>query len=145
MLLLTLEHSIEIMQAMKYEELRGCHKMAQCVTMDSAIRQSRGTLERSSQAIVIQVNPRIGDIVESYLEHRNRDVESLLDALDRGEFDHIRHLAHDLVGTGGSFGFEDMSLIGRSLVSAAANKETEEIKLLVEDLAEYLSHVEIVY
>jgi len=119
--------------------------MAQGVTKKSAVRQPRGNLERSNQTIIIQVNPRIGDIVDSYLEHRNRDVDSLLDALDRGEFDHIRHLAHDLVGTGGSFGFEDMSLIGRSLESAAINKETEEIKLLVEDLAEYLSRVEIVY
>ena len=119
--------------------------MAQGVTINSVIRQPRGTLETSSETIVIQVNPRIGDIVDSYLEHRNRDVELLLNALDQGEFDHIQHLAHDLVGTGGSFGFEDMSLIGRSLESAAANKETKEIKLLVEDLADYLSRVEIVY
>ena len=134
-----------MMQAMKYTELRGCHKMAQGVTMSSVIRQYRGTVERSSETVVIQVNPRIGDIVDSYLEHRNQDVASLLDALDRGEFDHIRHLAHDLVGTGGSFGFEDLSLIGRSLESAALNRETDEIKLLVEDLAVYLSRVEIVY
>ncbi len=134
------------MQAMKYKELRGCHKMAQGVTNRSAVRQrTRGTLERLSDTIVIQVNPRIGDIVDSYLAHRNRDVDSLLDALDKGEFEQIRHLAHDLVGTGGSFGFEDMSLIGRSLESAAIKKETKEIKLLVEDLAEYLSNVRVVY
>ena len=119
--------------------------MAQGVTTRSVIRQPRGTLEISSETIVIQVNPRIGDIVDSYLEHRNQDVESLLEALDRGEFDTIKHLAHDLVGTGGSFGFEDMSLIGRSLESAAENKETAEIKLLVEDLAEYLCNVQVVY
>lgn len=98
-----------------------------------------------SETIVIQVNPRIGDIVDSYLEHRNRDVNVLLEALARRDFDRIRHLAHDLVGTGGSFGFEDMSLIGRSLESAAANKQTEEIKILVGDLADYISRVEIVY
>jgi len=119
--------------------------MAQGVTISSVIRQPRGTLETSSETIVIQVNPRIGDIVDCYLEHRNKDVESLLEALDRGEFDHIKHLAHDLVGTGGSFGFEDMSLIGRSLESAASNEKTEEIKLLVQDLADYLSNVKVVY
>ncbi len=119
--------------------------MAQGVTTRSVIRQPRGTLEISSETIVIQVNPRIGDIVDSYLEHRNQDVEALLEALDRGEFDEIKRLAHDLVGTGGSFGFEDMSLIGRSLETAAENKETGEIRLLVEDLAEYLSNVQVVY
>jgi HPt (histidine-containing phosphotransfer) domain-containing protein len=119
--------------------------MAESVTAINANRQPRGNLETSSETIVIQVNPRIGDIVDSYLENRNKDVDSLLNALERGEFEQIRHLAHDLVGTGGSFGFEDMSLIGRSLENAAANKEIKEIKLLVEDLAEYLANVKVVY
>ena len=146
LLLLSVEHSIDLMQAMKLNELRGCHKMARSVTNRSPDRQhTRGILESSSETIVIQVNPRIGDIVDSYLEHRSRDVDTLLDALDKGEFDQIRHLAHDLIGTGGSFGFEDMSLIGRCLENAALNKETKEIKLLVEDLAEYLSNVKVVY
>ncbi len=102
-------------------------------------------MEITRETIVVQVNPIIGDIVDSYLELSNKNVDSLLNALDRGEFDRIKHLAHDLVGTGGSFGLEDMSLIGRSLENAAENRETEEIKLLVDDLAEYLSLVEIVY
>jgi hypothetical protein len=38
-----------------------------------------------------------------------------------------------------------MSLIGRSLESAAENRQTNEIKLLVEDLADYLSRVQVVY
>ena len=102
-------------------------------------------MEITSEAIVVQVNPIIGDIVDSYLELSNKNVDSLLNALDRGEFDRIKHLAHDLVGTGGSFGLEAMSLIGRSLENAAENRETEEIRLLVDDLAKYLSLVEIVY
>ena len=113
--------------------------------MSSAIRQARGILERSRETIIVQVNPRIGDLVDSYLEHRRRDLATLLKALDRGEYEHIQQVAHDLVGTGGSFGFEDMSQIGRSLESAVVNRQTEEIKLLVEELAEYLSRVEVVY
>ncbi len=102
-------------------------------------------MEIPRETIVVQVNPIIGDIVDSYLELSNKNVDSLLNALDRGEFDRIKHLAHDLVGTGGSFGLEDISLIGRSLENAAENRETEEIRLLVDDLAKYLSLVEIVY
>ena len=119
--------------------------MPQDLTVSSGIRQSRGTLETFAEPIIIKVNPRIGDIVESYLEHRNDDVDIILKALDRGDFDRISHLAHDLVGTGGSFGFEKMSLIGRSLESAAAANQADEIKQLVVDLAEYLSRVEVVY
>ncbi len=102
-------------------------------------------MEIPRETIVVQVNPIIGDIVDSYLELSNKNVDSLLNALNRGDFDRIKHLAHDLVGTGGSFGLEDISLIGRSLENAAENRETEEIRLLVDDLVEYLSLVEIVY
>lgn len=114
-------------------------------TVIGAIRQLRGTLEKSGETIVVQVNPRIGDIVESYLQHRNKELDSLLEALEQGAFDQIKHVAHDLVGTGGSFGFEDMTVIGRSLESAADNRQTDEIKSLVEELAVYLSRVEVVY
>ena len=119
--------------------------MASGGAMSDLIQQPRGKLNRSSKTIVVQVDPRIGDIVDSYLEHRRQDLNSLLKALDRGEFEHIGHVAHDLVGTGASFGFEDMTQIGRCLESAVANRQTEEIKLLVEELAEYLSRVEVVY
>ncbi len=121
------------------------HNLALRGTKGNVIRQPRGTLERTGETIIVQVNPRIGDIVDGYLAHRTKEVESLLKALDRGEFEQIRHAAHDLVGTDGSFGFEDMTLIGRSLESAAENKQTDEIKILVKELAEYLSRVEVVY
>ena len=95
--------------------------------------------------ITVRVNPRIGDIVDRYLKNRDEDVSLLLTALDRGEFHQIKDVAHDLVGTGGSFGFDGMSLIGRSLNIAAEKQQTEEIKTLIEGLAEYISRVEGVY
>jgi len=112
--------------------------------MGSVIRGPKAKPERSGEPIFVQVDPRIRDIIERYLAHRGRDETEMLNALDRGQFEHISHVAHDLVGTGGSFGFEDLSKIGRSLESAAANRQTEEIKQLVEELAEYLSRVEVV-
>lgn len=102
------------------------------------------TGKRSSRPITIKVNPRIDGIVRSYLEHRKQDMSSLLLALAEGEFQHIRMVAHDLIGTGGSFGFKQMSIVGRSLENAAKGKRSEEIKILLEGLAEYLSRVEVV-
>ena len=102
------------------------------------------TSKRPSGPITIKVNPRIDGIVRSYLEHRKQDMDSLLLALEDGEFERIRSVAHDLVGTGGSFGFKHMSIVGRSLENAAKGRKSEEIKILLEGLAEYLSRVEVV-
>ncbi len=103
------------------------------------------TSKRSRRPITIKVNPRIDGIVRSYLDHRKRDMNSLMLALAEGEFEHIQNVAHDLIGTGGSFGFKHMSRVGRSLENAAKDRQSEEIKLLLEGLAEYLSRVEVVH
>ena len=101
--------------------------------------------KRSAGPITIKVNPRITKIVCRYLEHRKQDMGGLLLALADGEFEIIRNAAHDLIGTGGSFGFKQMSVIGRSLEIAAVNRQIEEVEILLEGLAEYLSRVEVVY
>ncbi len=93
---------------------------------------------------IVKVNPRIADIVESYLEHRRQGVGELYVALDDGEFEQIQSVAHDLIGSGASFGFEGMSLIGRSLETAVMERQAGEIKELIEGLAEYLAGVELV-
>ena len=102
------------------------------------------TGKRSSRPITVKVNPRIDGIVRSYLEHRKQDMNSLFLALEDGEFEHIKNVAHDLIGTGGSFGFKHMPIVGRSLASAAKEQQSEKIKFLLEGLAEYLLRVEVV-
>ncbi len=92
----------------------------------------------------VKVDPKIIDIVNSYLEHRRQDIPGLLTALEHRDFVLIKQVAHDLIGTGGSFGFGGLSLIGRSIGVAAVNGNSEEIKSLIEGLAEYLSSVEVV-
>lgn len=112
--------------------------------MSSVVRISKKQSEPRLGPIFVQVNPRIGDIAGRYLAHRSRDKNLLLNALDRGDFEHISQAGHDLLGTGGSFGFEGLETIGRSLENAAVKRQTEEIERLVEELVEYLSRVEIV-
>lgn len=99
----------------------------------------------SVEGVVVKVDARITDIVDTYLEHRRQDVRGLFMALSKSEYGLIKTVAHDLIGTGGSFGFEGLSIIGRSMEKAAKNQKPEEITILIEGLAEYLGSVEIVY
>lgn len=121
--------------------------------MDNLIRKSRsssGALTKTNTAlpvgpVVVKVDARITDIVNNYLEHRRQDVRGLFMALAKNDYGLIKTVAHDLIGTGGSFGFEGLSLIGLSLEKAAIKQQPEEVALLIEGLAEYLSGVEVVY
>ena len=60
----------------------------------------------STQVVRINVDPKLGDIVSTFLEHRQADVGRLQSALDRVEFETIQNLGHDIEGTGATFGFE---------------------------------------
>ena len=117
--------------------------------MGNVVRQSGGSIDDISKMLsegaVVKVDARITDIVNTYLEHRRQDVRGLFTALANEDFELIQIVAHDLLGTGGSFGFEGLSIIGRSMESAAVKQKPEEIFLFLEGLAEYLSSVEVVY
>ena len=98
-----------------------------------------------SGVVGITVDPRLGDIVAAYLEHRLADVRRLRAALEKGELDTVMDLAHDIEGTGTSFGFEHLTEIGRSLQDAASKGQIYEVSELVDEMADWLSWVELVY
>ena len=95
--------------------------------------------------ITVTVNPRLKRLVGNFLEHRRTDIGRLRLALRYDDFESIQVLGHDLDGTGATFGFERMTLIGRCMEHAAAQRQTEQVGELVEELAPYLSRVEVIY
>ena len=103
------------------------------------------SFQPSSDRFIVQVDPEIEDIVPIFLQNRSDDVESLSKALEDGDFDTIRLLGHSMKGSGGGYGFDAITDIGRSLEQAATGQSSGEIKRLVEELASYLNRVEVVY
>ena len=98
-----------------------------------------------SDRFIVQVDPEIEDIVPIFLQNRRDDVESLSKALEDGDFEPIGILGHSMKGSGGGYGFDTITDIGRSLEQAAKSQSSGEIKRLVEELASYLDRVEVVY
>jgi HPt (histidine-containing phosphotransfer) domain-containing protein len=68
-------------------------------------------------------------------------VESLKASLSAGELDKIRITGHSMKGTGGGYGFDDLSKIGAELEKAAVAGDAGEISALVDRLEIYLDHV----
>lgn len=101
--------------------------------------------EAYKSIVKVTVNPRLKRLVANFLEHRRADVGRLRLALQYDDFESIQVLGHDMDGTGATFGFEQMTLIGRSMEQAAAQRQTDEVGELVEELAVYLSRVEVIY
>ena len=107
------------------------------MTQQSALKQE--------ERIIVNVDPDIADLIPGFLENRRKDIKSMDEALKQGDFETIRVLGHSMKGAGGSYGFDAVTDIGKSLEDAAKNNNAEVIQRSVGDLAAYLDRVEVIY
>jgi HPt (histidine-containing phosphotransfer) domain-containing protein len=91
--------------------------------------------------IVVDVDPLIRDLVSDYLASRARDLERIGAAMERGDFATIRRIGHNMQGSGGSFGFDELSAVGGELARAASAASRAGIAQLAARLEAYLSRV----
>lgn len=95
-------------------------------------------------SIPIRVDAEIAPLIPGFLANRHKDVVSLLDAVDHGDFEAARILGHSMKGSGGGYGFDGITDIGAEIETAAKRNDSEAIRSQVKALSRYLTRVEIV-
>ncbi|HXG31311.1 MAG TPA: Hpt domain-containing protein [Thermodesulfobacteriota bacterium] len=96
------------------------------------------------KGVVVYVDSELEDLIPIFLENRHKDVEEIRRLLKEGNLGEIRRLGHSMKGSGGGYGFDEISEIGRNIEEAAKSGDAERIERLNNQLAEYLSVVEVV-
>jgi HPt (histidine-containing phosphotransfer) domain-containing protein len=97
------------------------------------------------EKIVVQVDADLEDLIPGYLQNRQQDAESVLQALDKQDFETIRVLGHTMKGTGGGYGLDAITEIGRTLEEAAKSRDMAVIRQGAAALLAYLQAVEVVF
>lgn len=92
----------------------------------------------------VTIDPELADLVPGYLENRRRDVLRVGEALQASDFDQIRTLAHSMRGSGGGYGFDEISRIGRDMEEAALAIDAGAVAAALARLREYLAAVKVV-
>jgi HPt (histidine-containing phosphotransfer) domain-containing protein len=100
---------------------------------------------RQAEKIIVHVDPDIADLIPGFLENRHKDIKTMGEAVTQGDFETIQVLGHSMKGAGGSYGFDAITDIGKSLEQAAKDKDAEGIQRSVQELSTYLDCVEVVY
>jgi HPt (histidine-containing phosphotransfer) domain-containing protein len=100
---------------------------------------------KENRKIIVHVDPEITDLVPGFLDNRRKDTASIVEAVTRGDFETVRILGHSMKGSGGTYGFDPITDIGRQLEQAALAKNADEIKTLIAELTAYLDDVTVVY
>ena len=78
-----------------------------------------------------------------YLKRRESDVPELRRALESSDFETIRTTGHNLFGSGGAYGLDEISALGQRIELAAENRDGPRIEALIGHLECFLRGVKV--
>lgn len=87
-------------------------------------------------------DPRLQSLIPAYLAKRRDDIQAVQAALAGSDFETIRTIGHKMHGTGGGYGFDEITEIGAQMERAADIRNVEEVQRSVAKLTEYLNRIE---
>ncbi|MCP5008279.1 MAG: Hpt domain-containing protein [Planctomycetes bacterium] len=96
--------------------------------------------------ILVYVDPDLEDLIPEFLEKRRKDIANITKLLATEEpksMEEIRKLGHSMKGSGGGYGFDEISRIGEAIGNAAKNSDKNEIDRLNTALSRYVSVVKV--
>jgi HPt (histidine-containing phosphotransfer) domain-containing protein len=102
----------------------------------SLIRLCREALNRDPDPA-----PEFAELRSQYLDNRASELKALASALDRSEFTKLAAAGHNLKGTGGAYGFAELTEIGKALEVAAKDGDPLRVQILLGRVAFYLGLV----
>ncbi|HEY3308929.1 MAG TPA: Hpt domain-containing protein [Desulfuromonadaceae bacterium] len=97
------------------------------------------------EGLIIEIDKELESVIPDFLESRHKDCLLIDDLLMHNNMDEISRLGHRLKGTGGSYGFDVISDIGRILEVAVAEEDPEAVDFARQALKLYLEQIRIVY
>lgn len=95
--------------------------------------------------VIVEVDEGLSDLIPGFLTHKRADVATILEAITRDDYAEIARIAHRIKGEGGSYGFDTMTELARSLEVAASTRDDSAATTLARQLLNYIDHVEIVF
>lgn len=90
----------------------------------------------------IQIDESILELVPSYLKNRISDLRKMKEALEEEAFSTIEAIAHKMKGSGTSYGFEKISLLGKQIETFAKENDLTKIRHKVEELENFLENIQ---
>jgi CheY-like chemotaxis protein/HPt (histidine-containing phosphotransfer) domain-containing protein len=92
----------------------------------------------------VKIDEDLQGLVPGYLQNRREDIRALSSALERVDYESIRVLGHRMKGSGGAYGFDTITEIGKQLEMAAGNQDLAAMRESIQELSQYLSSLAIV-
>lgn len=99
----------------------------------------------TQDARTVKVSKDLEDLIPTYLANRKKELETLRQALAAGDFEQIRQIGHRMRGVGVSYGFDDVTALGKLLEDGAKTADKTALQPHVDAYGQYLSNLRITY
>ncbi len=94
--------------------------------------------------ILVEAPETLEGYATDYLHARTLEVPELLHLLAASDFEGLRKKGHDLRGSGASFGFSEITVIGEALETSARSRNRDGVTLQLQKFGDYLNRVQVV-
>lgn len=101
--------------------------------------------QNKDEIIVIHADIDLEDLIPGFLENQKRDAARIRELLGSDDYENIQRLGHSMKGSGGGYGFDEITNIGMRIEQAAKDRNKDGILRQAEELLRYLSCIEVVY
>ncbi len=95
--------------------------------------------------ITVKIDKDLQNLVPGYLQSRREDINALYSALEKTDYESIRILGHSMKGSGGGYGFDNITEIGKQIEMAAKNQDLTAIRERIKELSQYLTSITLSY
>ncbi len=93
----------------------------------------------------IKVDADLKDLMPVYLQGRRDELPLIAALLEKGDFAGLKAIGHKLHGSGGGFGLDYLTELGRRMENSAANCEKAALSAQAAELKEFIKNLEIEY
>jgi HPt (histidine-containing phosphotransfer) domain-containing protein len=99
----------------------------------------------SDDAHIVRVSKDIEDLIPVFLANRRKELETLRSALAASDFEQLRQLGHRMRGVGNSYGFEQVSTLGKEIEDGARTGDKATLERNIAAYGDYLEKVQVAY
>ncbi|HAT72872.1 MAG TPA: Hpt domain-containing protein [Elusimicrobia bacterium] len=94
---------------------------------------------------IVSVDKDLEDVVPAYLETRRKELPELFALHSAGDLESLRKNGHKLSGSGGGYGFDRISELGRQIETLALAGDSAGVAARLAELKDYVENVDVVY
>ena len=93
----------------------------------------------------VTVAKDLEDLIPTFMKNRKKELDTLRVALAAADFEQLRQLGHRMKGVGVSYGFDQVSALGKSIEEGARRGDRALLETSIDQYGDYLAGVQVSY